>query len=273
MNCKFCESSETVKYGVRRGIQYYKCKSCERTFADRDAPERGRCSYQVLGMALNMFYEGSSLGKIQRQIQQIYLEYFETSTIYRWVVKYTKSALQMLDDKRARSGHTWVVDETVIKLDSGLKLWFWDVIDEKTRFLLGSHLSPNRTISDVVLTLKDARANASRTPRFIITDSMPAYPEGIERVFGAESHHLKIKGITHEINTNLIERFHGTLKDRTKIMRGLKNSESAKLFLNGFLVHYNFFRPHMSLRDRTPAVIAGINLPFRNWEGLIRYQC
>jgi hypothetical protein len=27
-------------------------------------------------------------------------------------------------------------------------------------------------------------------------------------------------------NTNLIERFHGTLKDRTKIMRGLKDIET-----------------------------------------------
>ncbi len=273
MNCKFCESTSVVRYGVRRGIQYYKCKSCERTFADRDAPERGRCSYQILGMALNMFYEGQSLLKIQRQIQQIYLEYFETSTIYRWIVKYTKLASHVLDDHEAKSGNTWVVDETVIKLDSGVKLWFWDVIDEKTRFLLGSHLSPSRTIYDVMRTLKDARENASRNPRFIITDSMPAYPEGIERVFGSQSYHLKIKGITHEINTNLIERFHGTLKDRTKIMRGLKNSKSAKLFLGGFLIHYNFFRPHMSLKDRTPAVTAGINLPFRNWEGLIRHQC
>jgi putative transposase len=75
------------------------------------------------------------------------------------------------------------------------------------------------------------------------------------------------------LNANLIERFHGTLKSRTKIMRGLKNSKSAKLFLGGFLIHNNFFRPHMSLSDKTPAVIAGINLPFRNWEGLIRHQC
>ena len=33
-------------------------------------------------------------------------------------------------------------------------------------------------------------------------------------------------------------------------------------------MHYDFFRPHMSLRDRTPAQVAGIKFPFRNWKDL-----
>jgi hypothetical protein len=59
---------------------------------------------------------------------------------------------------------------------------------------------------------------------------------------------------------------HGTIKSRTKVMRGLHTVESARLFLDGWLVHYNFFRPHMSLRDRTPAQVAGIRFPLRNWK-------
>jgi hypothetical protein len=72
-----------------------------------------------------------------------------------------------------------------------------------------------------------------------------------------------------ECNTNLIERFHGTIKSRTKVMRGLHTVESARLFMDGWLVHYNFFRPHMSLKDRTPASVAGIRFPFRNWKDII----
>lgn len=49
-------------------------------------------------------------------------------------------------------------------------------------------------------------------------------------------------------------------------MRGLHTLESARLFMDGWLVHYNFFRPHMSLKDRTPAQVAGIKFPFRNWK-------
>jgi len=39
--------------------------------------------------------------------------------------------------------------------------------------------------------------------------------------------------------------------------------------MDGWLVHYNYFRPHMSLRDRTPASVAGIRFPFRNWKDVV----
>ncbi len=70
-------------------------------------------------------------------------------------------------------------------------------------------------------------------------------------------------------NTNLIERFHGTLKARIKVMRGLKKPETALEILDGWLVHYNFFRPHESLGDTTPAEKAGIKFPFKNWLDVV----
>lgn len=51
-------------------------------------------------------------------------------------------------------------------------------------------------------------------------------------------------------------------------MRGLRSMESARKYLDGWLVHYNFFRPHMSLNDQTPASVAGIKFPLRNWKGV-----
>jgi len=44
------------------------------------------------------------------------------------------------------------------------------------------------------------------------------------------------------------------------------NIDSARLFMDGWLVHYNFFRPHMSLKDMTPAQVAGVRCPLRNWK-------
>ena len=49
-------------------------------------------------------------------------------------------------------------------------------------------------------------------------------------------------------------------------MRGLKSIPTAQALLDGWLVHYNFFRPHMSLNDSTPASVAGIRFPHRNWK-------
>ena len=51
-------------------------------------------------------------------------------------------------------------------------------------------------------------------------------------------------------------------------MKGLKNIESALDFINGWLVHYNYLRPHSALDDKTPAEVAGITYPYRNWADI-----
>jgi hypothetical protein len=66
----------------------------------------------------------------------------------------------------------------------------------------------------------------------------------------------------------MIERWHETLKERTKIMKGLKDANSAVRFTDGFLVHYNYFRPHESLNSRTPAQEAEIDYTVNNWKAL-----
>ena len=73
------------------------------------------------------------------------------------------------------------------------------------------------------------------------------------------------------MNTNLIERFHGSLKDRIKVMRGMRKIETARLLLDGWLVHYNFFRTHETL-ETTPAEKAGVKFPYENWMDIVRSQ-
>jgi len=68
----------------------------------------------------------------------------------------------------------------------------------------------------------------------------------------------------------MIERFHGTLKSRTKVMRGLKSVDTAIQFTDAWLVYYNYFRPHESLDNKMPAKVAGIKFPYKNWAEIIR---
>jgi len=75
-------------------------------------------------------------------------------------------------------------------------------------------------------------------------------------------------GIRARETNNIVERLHCTLKDRTRVMRGLKAYDSTKLLLEGWLVHYNCVRPHQSLGGKTPAQAARMNIP-NNWKGLI----
>lgn len=135
---------------------------------------------------------------------------------------------------------------------------------------MASHLSRVRTTKDAqkLMELASKRAGG-KTPKVILTDKLQAYLDGIELTFGADTKHIQGKPFTVENNTNLIERFHGTLKDRTKVMRGLKNIKSAKLITDGWLLHYNYLRPHESLNGRTPAQMAGVKYPYRNWQEIV----
>jgi len=165
-------------------------------------------------------------------------------------------------------GDVWVADETVLKID-GKNVWFWDIIDAKTRFLLASRISKSRTTKDAALLMNEAKRKSGKAPRQILTDGLPAYRDGVELVFGADSKHIIGKPFDVESNTNLIERFHSTLKSRTKIMRGLKDIKSARLFTDGWLFYYNYLRPHESLNNKTPAKEAGVKVPFRNWLDVV----
>ncbi len=268
--CKFCGSEDIVKYGIRSGEQNYLCRSCGRKFTAKDSPEGMRTPAEQIGSSLAMFYDGLSLSDIARNLAQTYNNPVNASTVYRWLIRYTVKALELLEPLKPIVSETWIVDETVIKIGGG-NWWFWDIIDEGTRFLLASRLSKTRQMLDVVAVMRGAWQRADTAPKFILSDSLGVYPEGIERVFGAHSRHIQAKGITHEINTNLIERFHGTLKERIKVLRGFKTWDTAELILSGFLIHYNFFRPHMSLKNKTPAEVAGIKTAIKTWEDIVRY--
>lgn len=165
---------------------------------------------------------------------------------------------------KSNVGLIWVADETVIDLD-GKNIWFWDIIDTKTRFLIALHMSRS-VLPKTQSSLCGRRTSELVIPRLIYTDKLRAYLYGIVLTFGADTKHGQGGSFDAECNTNLIERFHGTIKSSTKVMRrGLHTIEPARLFMDGWLVHYNFFRLRMSLRDMTPTQAAGINFPFGNW--------
>ena len=66
---------------------------------------------------------------------------------------------------------------------------------------------------------------------------------------------------------NVVERLHGTLKDRLKPLRCFESEETAKIWLDCWFVHYNLLRPHLSLKGKMPAEACGIDLNIENsWK-------
>jgi transposase-like protein len=237
-----------------------------------------------------MYYEGMSLNAISRQLQQDNGTTIPDKTVFEWVNKFTAKAIQETDKIHPKVGDTWIADETYVRIDKHKKdttgqvenpydksrkaKWviFWDVIDADTRFLLASIVTTTRGRKDAQVLMEKAAERAGKVPKVVVTDSLNSYLDGIELAYGADSTHKRGSPFDIENNTNLIERFHGTLKARTKVMRALKNKDSCERFTQGWLFHYNFIRPHMSLGDKTPASVAGIELPYSNWNEFIRYN-
>jgi hypothetical protein len=66
-----------------------------------------------------------------------------------------------------------------------------------------------------------------------------------------------------------MERMNGEVRDREKVMRGLKTVDSP--ILKGYQLYHNFIRPHEGLDGDTPADRCGIKIEGDNkWLTIIQ---
>ncbi|MFC1870102.1 transposase [Chloroflexota bacterium] len=268
ITCKNCGSPAVVKFGTYRGTQRYWCKSCQRKFKADDTEFHMKVPANHISSAVSMYYSGSSINDIRDFLKQEYDYYPSKSVVFKWVEKYTDLAAKHFKDYHPKVGDTWIADETMLNIDGQHQVWFYDIIDEKTRYLLASRVALSRTTHNAEMLMKDAAKRAGKAPKVVITDKNYSYLDGIERAFGADTEHRQSKPFTKEDTTNLIERFHGTLKDRTKVMRSFRDIETLIQFANGWLIYYNFFKPHTSLKGKTPAEMASLKYDVKNWADL-----
>ena len=269
VRCKNCDSPNVVKFGSYNGVPRYWCKDCKRKFIANNALPNMKTPVEQIATAVALYYDGVSLEAISRQLTHIYSSYTSDATVYDWIIRFTKEAINITNSYKPTVGGKWIADETVVRIN-GKKYWLFDVLDSRTRFLLSTHLSTVRKVEDVQAVMQEAYKKAGRLPTVILTDGLNSYVDGIRLTFGDKVKHVQTKPFTEGTNTNLIERMQGTIKGRTKVMRGLKKLESAELILDGFLVNYNYFRPHDSLDGKTPAEVADSKFPYESWLSLIR---
>jgi putative transposase len=285
VSCKICDSTNTRKYGFYKGMQNYYCNDCQTKFTGTDALPHSRVSPQYVASALNEFYGGLSFHDIENNIETVTDGDISHTAVIKWVNKYTAEAIKQTKDLHPKVGDTWIADETYVRVDKNNKTvknpywhdkkekWviFWDIIDADTRFLLASCLTTTRGTQDAKALMAKAYERAGKMPKVVVTDKLSAYIGGIKEALPRSKHAI---GNPFELknDSNLIERFHGSLKERTKVMRAQRNKTTLQRFTDGWLVHYNFFRPHMSLENRPPAEVAGLKYQYHNWADLVGYQ-
>jgi transposase-like protein len=140
MQCKRCESNNVVKIGKSNGVQRYMCKDCGFKFLDNGNFERMRSKKHVIAVVMDLYFDGMSVRKIQRQIAYIFKVDISQVTIHNWITKYSELVKEYIDSLTLEFGDEWHVDETAIKV-KGEQKWFWEIIDEETR---SQGISPTR---------------------------------------------------------------------------------------------------------------------------------
>jgi putative transposase len=261
-----------VKNGKVKGKQVYKCKDCGKRFFANGKFAKMRNNKHLIVAALNFYYDGLSLRKAQRNLEQIFGEKVSQVTILNWIKKYSVLVKEYIKTLAPQLSGLFHEDETMVQCE-GRNIWFWEVVDEDTKFMVASHLSNTRTFEDTVAIFKKSVEQSKVRPRAVFVDGSHVYNRAFNKVFytmrkDTRPELVQRVGVRTRETNNIGERLHGTLKDRTKPMRGLKSYGSTKLLLEGWSVHYNCVRPHQSLGGKTPAQAARMNAP-NNWKGLI----
>jgi putative transposase len=273
MQCKYCGETKTVvRYGRYKNIQRFYCRECRKKFTAIDSIVGMRTPVVQIALVLSMFYDGFSPNVIKRNLQQIYGIYPSDSTIYNWIIRFTKKASSLVQNYKANSGETWIIDESTFHV-KGQKFHLWDVIDKNTGFLLATHVSMSRTAADVECVLNKTVSHSIQIPKVIISNKLQALFDGVENVFGASVKHVVAEGI--ESNGNPLRTFHKTIEERTKTVANLRKQNVINLIVNGWLINYNFLRPCDEKRGLTPAHMAYVNIPNLdgadiNWMNIIR---
>lgn len=269
-----CDGSRQTRDG--RKVQRYECKTCGRKFCNDVGFGRRWYSPEQIEEAVELRISGFSLKQVAEHFRLRGKPVPSTVTVYRWQRRYGKLAADYMESNTPPITDSWMADETTVFVN-GETHWTWNFIDPKSRAAFASPTTRTKDTKDGVYAVLAAKKIAGGAPRYFVTDGFAVY-DNVSRK------HLwrKKKPTTHVVSTpipglkrrhgeskdkgvnlvqNRIERYNGTQRTRTNLVRGFKSLESAREFLRLFRVGYNMLRPHEALDGRTPAQALGMKLP------------
>jgi transposase-like protein len=225
-------------------------------------------SPEIITLTLDLYFSGLSLRKVVRSVNDHFNLHLGSTSIYRWVKTYVPVISEYVNSLTPKISTTWHADELFVNMRGGQKIrggheigYLWNIMDRNTRFLIASKLTELRDENGAIQAFRQAVQNVHSKPETVYTDSLRSYRAGLKRNFRAryQVDHIENSGINkpHATN-NRIERLNGTLRERVKVQRGWKTIKTP--LAEGMRINYNFVKPHMSLKGKTPAQQAEINV-------------
>ena len=157
-------------------------------------------------------------------------------------------------------------DETYIKVLGKHHYVFFFVSAEK-RSIIAYHVADNRGAQPAIATMNEAIRTAQPNQKLtLITDGNPSYPAGLHFLNESRENkikHIKVIGlenldedsIEYRAFKQIIERLNRTYKQHVKPAAGFNSVDGAVVLTTLFVTYYNFLRPHMSLKYKTPVHI------------------
>lgn len=274
-NCQYCGSPEIVKDGVRHNkhgdLQVYLCRKCNHHFTLNLGFEGMRATPQIITSAMQLYFTGESFRNVQKflKLQGVNVSHV---AVLKWVRKYTALMGQYLEQIKPNVSDTWRADEVYVKINGNLKYLF-AMMDDQTRFWIAQEVAESKDKHDARNLLRMSKAVTGKKPMTFITDGLPSYHNAYKKEFwtlkGPRTEHIRHITLKGDRNNNKMERMNGEVRDREKVMRGLK--QDATPVLKGYQLYHNYIRPHEALDGKTPADACGINIEGNNkWLTLIQ---
>lgn len=267
MNCIRCYESNIIKYGkTKKNKQIWYCKKCTKRFYEKPKEKNLRYDPRIITFSLDLYFSGLSLRKVARSLNDHFNLTLDHSTIYYWIKKYIPQISEAMNDLTINGKIKLHVDEVFIKTRNEDKkiAYLWNIMDRESRFMLASEISTDRSTSAAVHALKQAIRQMKNDPEIIVTDQYKAYFSALK--LKEFSHIPHSYGTLTEGKNNIIERLNGTCRERFKVIRGFKTTDT--IIPQGMMLSYNYTRPHLSLDNKTPAQSAGVMKDKLNWNDL-----
>ena len=274
--CVYCGSPEITKDGLRHNrngtIQRFTCKACGKRFVRNLGFERLKATPQIVTSALQLYFTGESLRNVQKflRLQGVNVSH---QTVYNWIKRYVALMQKYLDKITPQVSPVWRADELYIKIKGNMK-YLYAMMDDETRFWIAQEVADSKYTHDARHLFSLAKTVAGKRPKLLITDGLPAYHQAYMKEYQTNSiamttHHIRKITLAGEQNNNKMERLNGEIRDREKVMRGLKNCDTP--IIPGYQIYHNYMRPHEGLDGKTPADACGIEVQGENkWLTLIQ---
>jgi putative transposase len=219
---------------------------------------------------MQLYFTGESLRNVQKFLKLQGMKITHVS-IYNWIRKYVGLMKAYLEKITPNVADAWRADELYLKVRGNTKYLF-ALMDDQTRFWIAQQVADTKYTSNIQPLFARAKEIAHKRPNTMITDGAPNFADAFKKEFFTMNNprtrhisHIRLQG---DHNNNKMERMNGEVRDREKVMRGLKRKD--KTVLTGYQLYHNYFRPHEVLNGKTPAERCGIIIEGQNkWKTVI----